>query len=685
METQLTWAIGEAARQNVPLDASQDDLKYMRTHRLISYKDIRLDDSITGADLSRPGFLALNHDALRNKAYSHIFIHKRDRFARPEDAIEMVAIEKRLLLAGLTIIFSDTISEPMERGRQYPERELAMLLGYYESGAFLIKLAERVLEKQVLLAQEGFRTGGNAPYGFVRVLVDAQGNILEELPPGRRIRQAGCHVRAKPKEGVQLQTRLYILELKHQGWGFKRIAAHLNKLGIPSPDAGKTRTDHGERHLVTGTWSASTVREICMDPINIGLQEYGRRSEGAHRRLGQEGPRLLTDTDRTTPTDIDDTNQDKPRTIMNDKSVRIIRRTGGALFDEQRFEEMQRQIDERGKNQRGIPRTKNPARYPLACRIIDLTDNCGFPMYGRMHGQRPIYVCGRYWKSAGTECENNAVDGEAILRFTLKTLRQLVERHGNRDKLRDLLLQRARQDTDVLLPNLAMQEIEVLSAKAADLKQQQAIVRHRMAREKDDARYDALGEEFDVISADLQAAERELEGKQRSCPAVVERSPETEADAAMALLDDICRITSDDRARAEINPMMKKLQAWIGLNFTGAIKGKKRAVRRLLSGIMTFGDGRLPAPLYGADNRQGPQGCHGCHEPDAQCRHHADTDAGAQEPARAPSEQVNERVGGRDEMETAGTSASAPIPADSVRERPARPPLLRQVRSTCHR
>src|SRR5438067_2310869 len=80
-------------------------------------------------------------------------------------------------------------------------------------------------------------------------------------------------------------------------------------------------------------------------------------------------------------------------------------------------------------------------------------------MYGRMHGDRTIYVCGRYMRTEGSECENNAIDGDAMLRFTLKTLRQLVDRHGNRDKLRQKLLKRAKsaaqeqtedaQDTEV--------------------------------------------------------------------------------------------------------------------------------------------------------------------------------------------------------------------------------------------
>jgi hypothetical protein len=645
LETQLDWAIGAAARDKVALDASQDDLKYMKANRLSSYKDIRLDDSITGADLHRPGFLALNQDALRQHTYSHIYIHKRDRYGRPEDAIDMVAREKKLLLAGITIVFSDSASEPMERGRQYPERELAMLLGYYESGAFLIKLAERVLEKQRLLALDGFRTGGNASYGFVRVLVDAQGRVLEELPPGRRVRQSGCHVRIVPKDGTQLKVRLHILDLKHKGWGLKRIAGHLTKLGIPSPDAGKVRTDHGVPHVVSGTWSPGTVREICTDPINIGLQEYGRRSEGAHRRLGGAGPRLLSDADRNA--------QDEPRTVMNNKDTTITAPTGIApLFDEKRFQEMRLQIEERGKQQRGIPRTKDPARYPLSCRIADLTDGCGAVMYGRMHGQRPIYVCGRYMRTEGGECENNAVDGEAMLRFTLKTLRQLVDRHGNQEKLRQLLLERARQDQDPL-PNPTEQEIQVRTAAVNDLKEQLVVVRRRMALEKDDSRYAAIAEEFDRIRTELEHAEKELVAKRRSSPLRTTQSPEAEVNAAMALLGDICRITTDDSARSEIHPLLKRLGIWVGLNFGSAIKGKKRVVRRLLGGVMTFGGRGLSVPLYGSSNRNSSDG---------NCEPRVTTDPKA--PCQEIPKQVIKSADGRGESESAGTGALTPIPAD---------------------
>ena len=74
------------------------------------------------------------------------------------------------------------------------------------------------------------------------------------------IRQAGCHVRIFPKEESKIAIWLMILELKSQGWGLKRIASHLNALGIPSPGAGTIRTDPA---VGTETFMLGTLRRIA--------------------------------------------------------------------------------------------------------------------------------------------------------------------------------------------------------------------------------------------------------------------------------------------------------------------------------------------------------------------------------------------------------------------------------------
>jgi hypothetical protein len=209
---QLEWAIAAARQHGVALDAAVADLTHMQAQRLPSYKAIRLDDGITGSDLTRPGFLAFNRDALADASVSHIFFLKRDRFARPDDAMQAAQIEKKLLLAGITVVHSDGVTLPLRRGEQNILRDMELLLAYYQGGEELGKHAERVLGAQQKLAEGGYRVGGNAPYGFVRVLVDASGNILEELPPGKTVRQQGCHVRAMPKFPEKIAVWLQILE-----------------------------------------------------------------------------------------------------------------------------------------------------------------------------------------------------------------------------------------------------------------------------------------------------------------------------------------------------------------------------------------------------------------------------------------------------------------------------------------
>lgn len=131
---QLTWGIEEAPRLGVTLDASAADLQHMLDNCLHKYKSIRMDDGLTGADPNRPGFLALIDDALSDTSVSHVLIHKRDRFARPQEAVEMVQIEKRLNHAGITLVFSDSVSEPYHPGQGGIERDIITLLAYSESG-----------------------------------------------------------------------------------------------------------------------------------------------------------------------------------------------------------------------------------------------------------------------------------------------------------------------------------------------------------------------------------------------------------------------------------------------------------------------------------------------------------------------------------------------------------------------
>lgn len=591
LSRQLDWATGAARANDVTLIASETDLSHMLSHRLHRYEAIRLDDGVSGSDLSRPGFVALIDDALKDRAISHVFFYKRDRFARPDDALKAAQIEKQLRLAGITLVHSDGIAGPLRRGEQDLVRDLEPLLAYYQGGEELRKHAERVLDFQQKLAADGYRVGGNAPYGFVRALVDSAGRVLEELPRGKTVRQAGCHVRAIPKFLDKVAIWLQILEWKEQGWGVKRIAKTLNDRGIPSPDAGRTRTDHGVKHLVSGQWSHNTVSELCKNPIFIGVQQYGKRSEGKIRRLGTDGARYLDEGK-------DCSSEGRPRTVINDPELRIRTQVGEPQFDAKRWGQIQDQMRDRGQSQRNVPRAKDPARYPLSCRLVDLTDGCGSVFYGRMAQKRPVYTCSRYMRSEGAECASNQVDAEAMLRFTLKTLKQFVEVQGHREKLRRKLLERARREAREPRIDPRATELARLRSRQSELRFNVETIEFRMARERNDELYAALARQFEAERAALEDANRAIERHAAEERNTTSCDPEEQADSALKLLDDVLRISMDPAARAGVNPLLKQLNLRIGLRFQPAIKGRKRKVQRLLCGQLVLGNASLPVPLF---------------------------------------------------------------------------------------
>ena len=191
-----------------------------------------------------------------------------------------------------------------------------------------------------------------------------------------------------------------------------------------------------------------------------------------------------------------------------------------------------------------------------------------------------------------------------MLRFTLLTLKQFVDRHGRRDKLRQKLLERALQEGQESARDPRRAELARLQARQTELQGQHAIIEYRMARERDDALYAALSRQYQAIQADLAAVAESIRQQEAAEATVESRSPEAQVEGALALLDDVARITADPAARAEINPLLKRLGFWIGLQFRPAVKGKTRVVQR--SGKRP--DGLRRRPAAGAAVRQGSGG-----------------------------------------------------------------------------
>ena len=123
-----------------------------------------------------------------------------------------------------------------------------------------------------------------------------------------------------------------------------------------------------------------------------------------------------------------------------------------------------------------------------------------------------------------------------------------------------------------------------------------------MAKEKDDARYEALAHAFDEIRAERdQAAHRVEELTKRPAVVTVAVSPEEKVDALMLAIDELAAVTADETARQRIRPLVLQLGIWIGLDFEGYTRGK-RPLRRVRRGVIAFGQENLPVRVHGAQH-----------------------------------------------------------------------------------
>jgi DNA invertase Pin-like site-specific DNA recombinase len=588
IHNQLEWAIAEAAKHHVSLDAEPHDLDLMEREDLSQHKAIYLDDGITGADLQREAFTRFRETALRDRGVSHLFIFKSDRFARPEQANAACGMEIELLLAGITIVFNNRVSNPRERGLRYVADDIQLLFEYHQSGQFLPDHAERILRARAHLARRGFWTGGPAPYGCGRMLVDADGTKIQELEDGMTVRREGCHVRIFPKDPVKIGVWLQILDwYSTYGWGVKKIARHLNELGIPSSRAGKIAVVRGVKQVIPGRWDHRQVARLIENRAIIGELEFGKRLTGAHRRLSPAGPRLLTDAERD--------EAGRPINTKSDPADRIVALSGckpeatRALFDA-----CQEQRQKRGASQRGIRKSRE-ADYPLSMRVYDCSDGCHSLMYGAKEKGRRRYLCSKYPESKGRECHHHFVDADAALRFALAVLRQRVLQLGGRAELRKRLVKLATTQGGDHASH-GQRELELAENRLAALEQELKLIGKNLARAEDDL--------FAVVKAEYESAKQEIERYHQrigSLKGQVERqpnrkTPEEEVQGALALLDQLDRIADTPEARQEIAQVLTKLDFLIGFRFAPN-SPKARPSRIPVGGMISIGDPQSPVRL----------------------------------------------------------------------------------------
>ena len=592
LQMQLAWAIRRAGELGVNIEASLDDLQKMQSQRNHSFKSIRLDDAISGTEMNRPGFSSLQSDAKSDTSISHVFVQKRDRLGRPEEPMELALLEKSICRSGVHIVFDDKIVDPSEIGSSDLGADLSMLVDYHASRSWLERNTERIVDSKVMLAKEGKWTGGEAPYGFKRVLVGLDGAIIEELEDGRKVSQRGCHVAIVPGDENELDVVTRILDLKFECHSDKKIAKILNEDGIPSPNSGRTRIDQGIEHSVTGKWNPNAIKSICENKMTIGLLQTGRRSGGKIRRMSSNGNRKLDDGDRDS--------ERRPVTKVLDDSQTIIAKTRNEpQYDTEKWNEIQVIRKERGKSQRGIPKSTDSGKYPLACRVIDQSCECGSVMYGKSVGKIRTYTCGRYMRTSGSECENNHDDGESLFRLTLNTVHQIVSSKFGRAALAERLNAIAKRENQTLKSDEHQSNLKRLIQQRVTLAKSEAVASRRMAEEPDDDLYNVLAKEVKKIKTELLGIDEKIDAMRETAKRMVEQPNDVEL--ALTLFENLEKYANTSDLRNSFSSFAHKSGLLVGLAFADAIKGKSRVVRKLTEGIITFSDEHLPVPIHGKD------------------------------------------------------------------------------------
>jgi DNA invertase Pin-like site-specific DNA recombinase len=280
----------------------------------------------------------------------------------------------------------------------------------------------------------GWYNGGPPPYGFDRLVIDAEGNVMERVErPGKiRLKKDGWRVTLAPcerPEEIEV-VRWLFQEFATTETSYRGLAHTLNTRGIPGPGSGTSKTPG-----VT-TWGCVVVREMLKNPHYVGDYRYGHRVSGTyHRTIGGQ----LVEADFNAPVEL---RKDAP--VLPDVHTGIIDR---ATWD--RVQEKVRRRSATGER----PRAKG---RPLSGGLLRC-GHCGAKMQGNIktHNGTSGKVTYHYYICSGNKtepgrCRDLSIREDKIIRCLVRKLQEEYLSPHWLDALRAKLHERlsARQAAD---------------------------------------------------------------------------------------------------------------------------------------------------------------------------------------------------------------------------------------------
>ena len=221
------------------------------------------DAAKSGLDLvGRPALARLLEEAQSGAAdFELILVYDVSRWGRFLDTDESAHYEYLCKAAGISIKYC---AEQFED--QGFSSSILKLLKRAMAAEYSRELSVKTFAGQCSLVRTGFRTGGTAPYGLRRLLLDANGAPKGELAHGQYKNIKGERVVLKPGPVGEVETVRRIFNLfVVEGRSFATIAKILNDEGAPVGTGG--------------VWTCARAHNILINESYIGNLVFNRRTQ----------------------------------------------------------------------------------------------------------------------------------------------------------------------------------------------------------------------------------------------------------------------------------------------------------------------------------------------------------------------------------------------------------------------
>ncbi len=254
----------EQSSEGFSLAAQLSALKEYCIKNNIELYDSYVDEGISGTKEDRPAFQKMINDAEKG-LFNVILVHKFDRFARKVELSQR--IKSRLKKASVNVI---SITEPIESSPiGFFQEGILELLSEY----FIQNLSSEIKKGQKERASQGHHHG-SVPYGY-------------------RTKNGEAYIIEEEAKIVKLIYELYL-----KGWGYSRIALHLNRSGIKTMNGKMWQHHQPDRILRNPVYTGKTVLNGVEYDSNIPIIIDRETYDAVQRDRGVKGIRYSYRTNR---------------------------------------------------------------------------------------------------------------------------------------------------------------------------------------------------------------------------------------------------------------------------------------------------------------------------------------------------------------------------------------------------